>query len=168
MQVSDSGMFRGLVLSEQIVPSNIQDEILKFNTRLGGLLARYGYRGHYDIDFVVSDEGFIYMTEINLRRSGGSHVLDIRDKLDIADRCLLSIGRCSLDVSISSDIKLFYDVAEKHSYNELARTGIIFVSTRALEHGRPNIGIVAVGENIAHTRYLLEEFSRDLATYSIR
>ena len=35
-----------------------------------------GYRGFFDIDFVVSEKGTPYVIETNMRRTGGTHAYD--------------------------------------------------------------------------------------------
>nr|MBP9814131.1 hypothetical protein [Candidatus Woesebacteria bacterium] len=40
-----------------------------------------GYRGYFDIDFVASKNGQLYVTESNVSRTGGTHVSAVAEQL---------------------------------------------------------------------------------------
>lgn len=40
-----------------------------------------GYRGFFDIDFVLSNDNIPYVIETNMRRTGGTHVYDVAKTL---------------------------------------------------------------------------------------
>ena len=50
-------------------------------TRIGNIIGRWywelGYRGFFDIDFIISKDGGIYVVETNTRRTGGTHTYDL-------------------------------------------------------------------------------------------
>ncbi len=53
--------------------------------RIGETIANHyfklGYRGFFDIDFIVSKDEIPYPIETNVRRTGGTHVFDVTRKL---------------------------------------------------------------------------------------
>lgn len=51
------------------------------NIAVGNEHARLGYRGWYDTDFILAEDGKLYMTETNVRRTGTTYMVDLARKL---------------------------------------------------------------------------------------
>jgi len=160
MRISPTGKFEGLIQDNRLIPVDIRATIEYFNITLGSILSSHGYRGHYDIDFVLSEDRVLFVTEVNLRRTGGSHVLDIKRMLSLTNRCLLSVGRYSHPHLETTNLTCFYRAADSCSYDPSTQTGLVFVSPRALEEGRATISFIAIGYDLDHARLLIEEFIR--------
>ncbi|KND43903.1 MULTISPECIES: hypothetical protein [Streptomyces] len=52
------------------------EPLAEFGCRLAAHLQQRGFRGHFDIDAIVTATGDLYVVEANLRRTGGTHVHD--------------------------------------------------------------------------------------------
>ncbi len=74
MRVTSGGTFQGTEIYANAVPKEMLDKMIRIGRALGGEYARYGYRGYFDIDFIVGQDGNLYVTESNVRRTGGTHV----------------------------------------------------------------------------------------------
>lgn len=52
------------------------EPLVEFGRRLARYLQQRGFRGHFDVDGLVTAAGDLYVVEANLRRTGGTHVHD--------------------------------------------------------------------------------------------
>ncbi|MEU6849587.1 peptide ligase PGM1-related protein [Actinacidiphila alni] len=59
------------------VPAAVRAELGRWGAALGRRLIRHGYRGPYDIDAVVADDGTLYATESNVRRTATTTPYDL-------------------------------------------------------------------------------------------
>ena len=79
--LSQSGAFLGVLIGKSSVIPKIKSEV----DCVGLIIARryweLGYRGFFDIDFVISKSGVIFPIETNARRTGGTHVFDLTQKI---------------------------------------------------------------------------------------
>lgn len=73
MMVSPEGEFEGVELSAECMPREMQREIYSICQTVGREYAKAGYRGHFELDFMYGKNGRLYITESNLRRTGGTH-----------------------------------------------------------------------------------------------
>ncbi|MFJ4937372.1 hypothetical protein ACIP8U_26440 [Streptomyces pseudovenezuelae] len=68
--------FIGVRLSPADRDADWFDPLVEFGCRLAAHLQQRGFRGHFDIDAIVTATGDLYVVEANLRRTGGTHVHD--------------------------------------------------------------------------------------------
>lgn len=62
--------------------TNEQHELLeRINIAVGQEHAKLGYRGWYDTDFILTENGRFYLTETNIRRTGTTYMVDLARKL---------------------------------------------------------------------------------------
>jgi hypothetical protein len=73
----DQKEFVGVVMGKDFFNANINSKLHKISSAIGKEYWKLGYRGFFDIDFVVSSQGKPYVIETNMRRTGGTHVFDI-------------------------------------------------------------------------------------------
>jgi hypothetical protein len=71
---NDRGEFCGVAIDQEFEKESWYAPLVKAGLNVGKRLQELGYVGHFDMDAVVSDEGRIYLLEINPRRTGGTHV----------------------------------------------------------------------------------------------
>lgn len=71
----------GGFLGVEIGKGALSETLARKLTRIGNIIGKWywelGYRGFFDIDFVVSKDGGIYVAETNTRRTGGTHTYDL-------------------------------------------------------------------------------------------
>ncbi|MEU8437712.1 GNAT family N-acetyltransferase [Streptomyces sp. NPDC029216] len=81
MDVADGG-YRGATVGPGVVPARLEGPLLAFGAAVGRELAAAGYRGWFDVDFVVDGAGRLAPTEANLRLTGPSAAFMVAARLD--------------------------------------------------------------------------------------
>jgi len=81
MRVTKEGVFKGMEINEDVISDKVEAQITDTGFYIGEKYAQSGYRGYYDVDFVVGKNNKIYVTESNVRRTGGTHVYQVAKKL---------------------------------------------------------------------------------------
>jgi hypothetical protein len=51
-----------------------REKVMEAGYAIGKGLATYGYAGYFDVDCLADKKGHIYVSESNVRRTGGTHV----------------------------------------------------------------------------------------------
>jgi len=76
--VTEAGNFLGVALGKNALGKKVKDKINKASILVGKRFWELGYRGFFDIDFVLSKkDGTPYIIETNMRRTGGTHIFDV-------------------------------------------------------------------------------------------
>ncbi|MFC9586589.1 GNAT family N-acetyltransferase [Streptomyces yangpuensis] len=76
------GAYRGATVGPGAVPEWAEEPLLAFGAAVGRELAASGYRGWFDVDFVVDAEGRLAPTETNLRLTGPAIAFMVAARLD--------------------------------------------------------------------------------------
>jgi len=75
--VTETGNFLGITLGKEALNKSIKNKINRISFLIGKKFWELGYRGFFDIDFVLSKkDNKPYIIETNMRRTGGTHVFD--------------------------------------------------------------------------------------------
>ena len=74
MRVARDGSFKGIEIHTDVVSNRIATQMIDTGYFVGEQYAQYGYCGYYDVDFVAARNGELYVTESNVRRTGGTFV----------------------------------------------------------------------------------------------
>lgn len=75
--VTKDGKFLGITLGKNSLDDKIKNKIRKVSMLVGEKFWKMGYRGFFDIDFVLSGKNQTpYIIETNMRRTGGTHIFD--------------------------------------------------------------------------------------------
>lgn len=74
LRVTKNGIFKGIEINNSVLSDQDTAQIMDTGFFLGEQLSSRGYRGYYEVDFVASKNGDIFVTESNVRRTGGTHV----------------------------------------------------------------------------------------------
>ncbi|MFB0631210.1 GNAT family N-acetyltransferase [Streptomyces sp. AB3(2024)] len=82
MEVCD-GAYRGATVGPAVVPAALEEPLRAFGAAVGRELAASGYRGWFDVDFVVDAAGRPAPTEANLRLTGPSVAFMVAARLDV-------------------------------------------------------------------------------------
>jgi hypothetical protein len=72
--LEDRKTFSGIYVHPKLLKNKYLKLTDKAGIFFGAELKKLGYRGIYDIDVVISEEGKVYAVESNLRRTGGTHI----------------------------------------------------------------------------------------------
>lgn len=160
MYVEPPGVYKGVVVGG-VELTRYAGQIMDFNLVIGHALSAFGYRGNYDIDFIISKNGELFVNEINLRKTGGTHVLDIKDQLKLFGKSLMFLRYSNpklCDIGLNS----FYKCCDKWRFNHDKEKGLIFVMTRGLENGRGSIGFISVADTPSQANELGKQFINEL------
>jgi hypothetical protein len=76
-QVLDGRQFTGVELGKGVLSTETYDTLRAMSETIGKQYYTLGYRGYFDIDFVMEDRITAYAVETNMRRTGGTHVYEI-------------------------------------------------------------------------------------------
>jgi hypothetical protein len=72
LRVSDKGVFMGVEIHESIYSKKLTKEIIKIGDAVGAEYSKAGYRGNFELDFALGKDGKLYITESNVRKTGGT------------------------------------------------------------------------------------------------
>jgi hypothetical protein len=76
-QVIKKSEFRGVFLGPSSMLASVRQEVEAVGKIFGERYRELGYRGYFDVDFVVRSDGKSFVLETNMRRTGGTHVFDL-------------------------------------------------------------------------------------------
>ncbi len=74
MRVTSEGVFKGIEIHDDVLSDRLNAQIIDTGFFVGEQYAAAGYRGHFEVDYIAGTNGKIYVTESNIRRTGGTHV----------------------------------------------------------------------------------------------
>ncbi len=74
MRMTPQGEFKGIEINQQIFSSRLTEQIENIGLQLGSVYGQNGYRGYFDVDLAIDQQGSLFVTESNVRRTGGTHV----------------------------------------------------------------------------------------------
>lgn len=124
MRVSKAGMFQGVEVGQEALPIQSLSQLTKHGAVIAKKLARFGYAGFFDVDCLAAPDGTIYVSESNVRRTGGTHVYFVARAL---------FGPTFLETTtILSNNSYTIPSSTKHTFSTLRETlePILFDSTR--------------------------------------
>ncbi len=81
MRVNDKGEFSGVEIGEEVLPKRVASRITDIGYLIGEQFSKDGYRGYYDVDFIAEKGGGLYLSESNVRVTGGTHVYETGKEL---------------------------------------------------------------------------------------
>jgi hypothetical protein len=156
--LAENGEFIGVEIRHDIVPASLAHAIKEDSLSIARSMAAIGYVGPFDIDLVVAPEGSVYMVEFNMRRTGGSHAIDIgrylygpdyASKVTIlsANKPLAEGGRISYPALHATLADLVYPMGSR-------KAGLILTNVSLLNYG--SFGYVILAPE-THEAYALRE-----------
>jgi len=77
----EEGSFLGVIMGKKLMDNKINIKLNRAAYAIGKRYWKLGYRGFFDIDFVISLNGEPYAIETNMRRTGGTHIFDIATRI---------------------------------------------------------------------------------------
>ena len=72
LRATKDGVFHGVEINVDVISDRIQARLIDTGFYLGEQYAAAGYRGFFDMDFIVGKNNDIYLSESNVRRTGGT------------------------------------------------------------------------------------------------
>jgi len=149
--------FYGCVLGRGLFTEEQNTKLKEMSETIGQELSKLGYRGWYDVDYILSQAGDFYTTECNLRRTSICYMLDLAELL-FGEDYESKMAMRSNDKYIRPNIKgLSYGdlkavlVPVLYPMNEQQRGVIITQSFRSM-YERGKFGYVSIGKDQEDTR----------------
>ena len=135
---------------------------------IGRGLQRLGYVGHFDLDCLVSEDGRLFLLEVNSRRTGGTHVHDFAEHVigtDYMDKVALISYEAMKCGEIESAAELL-DVIGDFLYpmNGSRYSGLVVTITTALRLG--TFGCITVAPTIEKAMRLRDAVAEKIESYS--
>lgn len=149
--LSPKSTFEGFDVGPDVVTLDIEQKMFLAGKSFGELLQSLGYRGHFDIDFVVGEDKTLYAVESNLRRTGASHIHYIGTRL-FGDNYFLTkyLRSCDVDPCVPSghSVEDVFKVLDPILYpGRSAESGLIITLASGIPEGR--LGYVIIGRNLS-------------------
>ncbi len=138
----DECVYRGVVVGEEPVAAPALADATRVGRAVGMAASCLGFRGWYDVDFVLAESGDLYATEINARRTSPAHafaVLDRWQRFDPRIRCVLADDHIPVSRSVGASWAELRPVFESVRAADLRCSATI---VRTLRAQRPTVGVV--------------------------
>lgn len=163
--LSPTGTFLGVDIGPGLLPRGIKNQMVRAGNAFGGALASLGYKGIFDIDFIVSKDQKVYAVEANLRRTGATHAHATATRL-FGSRYESNTFLRSSDVDpcisgqmSSEDVFL---VLDDILYPHLGRDrGVIITVSAGINDGR--LGYIIAGKSPQEISALQEDLHKKLS-----
>lgn len=144
--------YQGATAGPGVVPDPVAVAATRFGHAVGQELAACGYRGWFDVDFVVGADGRLAPTEINVRLTGPSVAFMIKARLDEVrggDHLVRTVDRVPLGARLPDPVPLLGQLSRR-----CAEIGVVLVPTipTAAFDAAPYLGVALA----AHDREGLE------------
>lgn len=154
MRVTEQGVFRGMEINNEVISNQMAARIVDTGFFVAEQYRAAGYRGYFDIDFVAAKNGQVYVTESNVRRTGGTHVFAVAENLFGKDFMYLTyiLSHNSYELSDKREYD-FVSVQEKLApilFDKKKREGLIIISENLLAYRRLAYIIFAANKKRAY------------------
>ncbi len=165
MRVTKDGVFKGVEIHKDVLPEKVATQMIDTGFYIGEQYATQGYRGYYDVDFVAAKNGEIYVTESNVRRTGGTHVYHVAKELFGEDFMheTFTLSNNMYQITDTS-LKTFDGLLQRLVpvlFDKKTEEGVIVGSANLL--ARHQFGYVVFGKNKQRALKIEEEMERLLA-----
>jgi hypothetical protein len=147
MRVTSDGVFQGMEISQNILPKKFRQSMISTGDQVAAVYSSMGYRGFFDIDFAINSQKRIFITESNVRKTGGTHVYVLAKKtfwsrfsityLHPLQQFMSYQKRLAAQTSLGALSPLLF--------NPSTKTGIIVISQNSLAYDR--LGYVIFAPN---------------------
>lgn len=154
MRVTKDGVFNGMEIHDNAISEQMAVRMVDTGFFIGEQYRTNGYRGYFDVDFVAAKNGQMYVTESNVRRTGGTHVFAVAERLFGKDfmylTTVLSNNAYELPVGRIYTFAQMLETLKPVLYNKRKREGLMIISQNLLLYKRLGYIIFAKTEKCAH------------------
>ena len=168
LRVSKDGVFQGVEMNEDVMNDRLMTRIIDMGFFIGEKYAASGYRGYYDVDLAAAKNGNIYVSESNVRRTGGSHVyktaLKLIGKDFLNDSYVLSDNSWKLPKDVKPSFTELMNKLEPVLFNKKTKEGLVVASANLLKQSQ--LAYIIFGKNEKHALEIESKAQRILAELS--
>lgn len=157
--VTDKGNFEGIVLSGNLKNGKWLRLLKKSGDKFAILMLKMGYRGVFDIDFVISKKGEVFAIESNTRRTGGTHVWEASKYLfgkNIGKYYIYSNDVLPVKEDIKDYSQLKNLLSDLYLGNFGAKEGLLISGSNMLQYGK--FGYII----FAKSKLILDKINREV------
>lgn len=155
------GDFQGIILGKNSISENIKSQLYNISNAIGQRYFELGYKGYFDIDFIISSNMNLYAIETNTRRTGGTHVFDLAKYLFGSnwenDYHFLSQDSFVYGDKIQSINEIYSEISRVLFPIKNEQKGVIITKTNNM---LPNIGFVIISPSPNESRKIYTELCR--------
>jgi len=160
--LAENGEFIGVEIHSDVLPEKLTLALRQDSLIIAQVMREMGYVGPFDIDFVIGQDGQVYMVEFNMRRTGGSHAHDAASHLfgrDYTKRAVVltankpvaEAGPISFDTLYESLRDLIYPMGRRDA-------GLILTNVSLLKYG--SFGYILLAPDLKQAYALRSEMSQ--------
>lgn len=140
MRLTKEGSFRGVEIHHSVASDKVEAQMVDTGFFVGEQYAKAGYRGYYDVDFIAGRGGELFITESNVRRTGGTHVYAVASRLFgkefMYETYTLSCNTYPLPCGKRFTFSDLLGVLGPVLFDKKLREGVVLVSENMLEMGQ--------------------------------
>ena len=140
---------------------NLNLKIKHIGKIIANRYSKLGYKGFFDIDFIVSKSGIPYPIETNVRRTGGTHVFDMARYLfgkKWQDKTVvLSIDSFYYGNKVLTPKTIFSKISKINFPIQGKHKGVIII---AIDKYKPTLSLVIFGSTKKETVTIYKKLTR--------
>lgn len=140
MRVTKEGVFQGMEVGNDSLNDQLSTQLMDTGFFIAEQYRAAGYKGYFDVDYVPSKSGTLYVTESNVRRTGGTHIYHVAAKLFGKDFMYDTYILFQSTYRIAGDGSLSFASAKKILepilYDTAKKEGLIITSENSLQNRR--------------------------------
>jgi hypothetical protein len=149
MRITKQGVFKGMEIGSGVVSDQMLARMIDTGFYIGEQYRAAGYRGYFDVDFVAAKNGQLYVTESNVRRTGGTHVFVVAEQLfgkDFLYRTYILFNNLyELPNKQTYTFERIYSILEPILFSKETKEGVVITCVNALSTHR--FGYIIFGSN---------------------
>lgn len=154
MRVTKEGVFRGMEISNDVIAEHLAVRMIDTGFFIGEQYRTNGYHGYFDVDFVAARNGQLYVTESNVRRTGGTHVFATAERLFGKDFMYYTYILSNNAYELPLKRKVTFDemllMLKPILFDKHTREGLVIISENSLSYNRLGYIIFAKNEKRAY------------------
>jgi len=140
MRVNTKGEFGGVEIGEDVLPKRVASRVTDIGYLIGEQFSKDGYRGYFDVDFIAAKGGDVFVSESNVRVTGGTHVYEARKEL---------VGRNFTKKSFVVSNNMYSIPPKKFTFKKLHKLMVPILFSRKTKEG-----LVICSSNLLYDGYL--------------
>lgn len=139
MRVDTMGVFGGVEIGEAVLPKRVASRVTDIGYLIGEQFSNDGYRGYFDVDFIAAKGGAVYVSESNVRVTGGTHVYEAGKELAGRDftkkSYVLSNNMYTIPSKKTFTFKKLHERMKQILFSRKTREGMVICSSNLLADG---------------------------------
>lgn len=167
-RITDKGVFKGIEIHENVLPDKISAQLIDTGFFIGEKYSKQGYKGYFDVDFIAAKSNNLFVTESNIRRTGGTHVYFLAKALYgdnfMQEIYVLSNNLYDIKTKTAIASEELFSILEPVMFNKSKMEGCVVTGTSLL--AQKALGYVIFGRSALRARKIEEEMERLLSRFA--